>query len=218
MPIFVINRSPQPDTPGAMPELSVEQRLWAGFMAGDETALNTLMTTHYRSLFRYGTRFSKDREFIKDAIQDLFLHLWERRTFLRKDVAIKPYLMASLRRAMHRNVPSGRPNLELGDEQEAFAFVFSVEEQFIQHETTFQRTQRMQQLLDTLPRRQKEVIYLKYFQELDRDHIAQVMDIAPQTVSNLLQLALRQLRQQGAAQLLMWLATALLATGTLATC
>ena len=60
----------------------------------------------------------------------------------------------------------------------------------------------MKQLLEKLPRRQKEVIYLKFFQELDRDQIAAVMAIAPQTVSNLMQLAIKQLRQYNSVELL----------------
>lgn len=46
-------------------------------------------------------------------------------------------------------------------------------------------------LISALPNGQKEVVYLKFFQELSRDQIDQIMDTAPQTVSNLLQLAIR---------------------------
>ncbi len=159
------------------------------------------MNDHYRTLFRYATRFSRDREFIKDAIQDLFLYLWERRASLRTEVAIKPYLMASLRRFMHRN-QAGNAATDQDPDPGTFDYEFSVEDQFITSEASFRRAQHMQQVLTTLPRRQKEVIYLKYFQELDRTQIAEVMAISPQTVSNLLQLALRQLRRYWKIELL----------------
>ena len=182
---------------------STEQELWQGFLAGHETAFDVLMTTHYRLLFRYGTRFSKDKEFIKDCIQDLFLYLWERRSSLKTDVAIKPYLMASLRRYMHRQL-AGHPFVgeSTDDAGQSFEFEFSVEDELIHQETVLNRSRQMKQILERLPRRQKEVIYLKFFQDMDRDQIAQVMDIAPQTVSNLLQLALKQLRQYWKIELL----------------
>lgn len=181
------NNQPRPASP--------ESVLWQRFRAGDASAFQTLMTDNFRALFRYGTRFSKKREFIKDSIQDLFLYLWEHRASLRADVAIKPYLLVSLRRYMHRNGPNAAFSDEFTDDvAQSFDFTFSVEEEYIQEEALLNRIRQMKQLLEMLPRRQKEVIYLKFFQELERDQIAEVMAIAPQTVSNLMQLALKQLR------------------------
>ena len=188
---------------GYSPQTVAEQQLWSRFLAGEEAAFETLMLDYYQPLFRYATRFSRDKEFIKDSIQDLFLYLWERRTTLRDKVVIKPYLMASLRRYMHRNLPDASRSEEFADDKsQPFDFEFSVEEQFIRHESSFNRSRQMQHLLETLPRRQKEVVYLKFFQEMERDQIAEVMDIAPQTVSNLLQLALKQLRHYWKIELL----------------
>lgn len=173
-----------------------ELLLWKQFLAGDVLAFQTLMTDYFRTLFRYGNRFSRDKEFIKDCIQDLFLYLWEHRASLRDDAAIKPYLMVSLRRLMHRSLPNKICSDEFTDDTvNPFDFTFSVEEQYIQQETTENQIRQMKQLLELLPPRQKEVLYLKYFQELDRDQIAEIMGIVPQTVSNIIQLAIKQLRQ-----------------------
>ncbi len=172
-----------------------ENLLWQGFLAGDVAAFQTLMTDYFRVMFRYGTRFSRDKEFVKDCIQDVFLYLWEHRATLRADVAIKPYLMVSLRRHMHRNLPDAVYSDEFTEDKvQPFELEFSVEEQFIRRESVANQVKKMNQMLETLPRRQKEVIYLKFFQELEREQIAEVMAIAPQTVSNLIQLALKQLR------------------------
>ncbi len=48
--------------------------------------------------------------------------------------------------------------------------------------------------LENLPKRQREVIYLKFFEGLNRDQIAEVMGINDQSVSNLLQMAIKQLK------------------------
>lgn len=174
-----------------------EQQLWQRFLDGDVSAFRTIMTDQFRGLFRYGTRFSNDHEFIKDCIQDLFLYLWEHRSSLRADVVIKPYLLVSLRRHMHRNGSETALSDEFVESKVApFDFTFSIEDQYIQEETERERAQAMKQMLETLPPRQKEVIYLKFYQELERDQIAGVMSIAPQTVSNLMQLAFRHLRAQ----------------------
>jgi RNA polymerase sigma factor (sigma-70 family) len=49
-------------------------------------------------------------------------------------------------------------------------------------------------LLNELPKRQKEVIYLHYFEEMDYNQIAAVMGINYQSVLNLTQKALQKLR------------------------
>ncbi|MEO6685182.1 MAG: sigma-70 family RNA polymerase sigma factor [Dyadobacter sp.] len=171
--------------------------IWQRFLAGEVEAFDHLMTFHFRALFHYGSKFSKDKEFIKDNIQDLFLVLWERRQNLSSDIAVKPYLMASLRRLMHRSAMS-KPILSDNSIEEIngnFEIEFSVEEEYIENESSLVVTQKLKKLLDELPLRQKEVVYLKYFQEMDRTQISEVMNISPQTVSNLLQIAIKQLKK-----------------------
>lgn len=46
-----------------------------------------------------------------------------------------------------------------------------------------------------MPKRQREVIYLQYYQNLTRDEIAKIMDINQQSVSNLLQAAFKSFRE-----------------------
>jgi RNA polymerase sigma factor (sigma-70 family) len=171
--------------------------VWRRFLSGDTEAFGLLMSAHYRALFQYGTKFSRDKEFVKDCIQDLFLGLWEKRINLNKDAVVKPYLLASLRRLMHRQVTSRTwvGEEQLGEPDGSFDIEFSVEEIYIENEGTLGRSRQLQHLLDELPKRQKEVIYLKYFLEMDRSQIAEVMEVTPQTVSNLLQIAIKQLKK-----------------------
>lgn len=105
---------------------------------------------------------------------------------------------------MHRG-QAGKPIIELltGEVEPDFQVEFSVEEQFIEDEAVGQRAEQLKKLLNTLPARQKEVVYLRFFQELSRDEIAGVMAITPQTVSNLLQLAFKQLRSRRGIELLL---------------
>jgi RNA polymerase sigma factor (sigma-70 family) len=219
MPAFDSINQPAPENSNPLNprgQSDEQQALWTRFRAGDHQAFDTLMTTHYRTLFRYGSRFSTDPEFIKDTIQDLFLYLWERRTSLHPVVATRPYLLVSLRRLMRRKQTAGPPGGNAMEEQgideteAAFHLEFSVEQRFIENEVVEQRAAQLKTLLNALPARQQEVVYLRFFQELTRDQIAQVMTITPQTVSNLLQLAFRQLRQSRGIEWLLpilWLMT-----------
>lgn len=180
--------------------------LWQDFLAGEVRAFEKLMSDNFRLLFRYGSKFSKDRELVKDSIQDLFLILWEKRDNLNPDAAVKPYLMASLRRLMHRQVSSRTwvGGEALQEEDDYFEIEFSVEDDYIRNEATHSRAHHLQKLINALPRRQKEVVYLKFFQELNREQIAEVMAVSPQTVSNLLQIAIRHLKTHWKAEFLIF--------------
>ena len=181
---------------------SDDRMIWQRFLAGDVDAFDKLMSSNFRSLFHYGSKFSKDKEFVKDCIQDLFLIFWERRENLSSDIVVRTYMMASLRRLMHRNTSSkSRIFDDAGESREgAFEIEFSVEQHYIENESTLVLSQKVKKMLDELPRRQKEVIYLKFFQELDRNQISEIMEVSPQTVSNLLQIAIKQLRNYWIAE------------------
>jgi RNA polymerase sigma factor (sigma-70 family) len=188
------------------PSFSDDRVLWQDFLSGQVWAFEKLMSDNFRLLFRYGSKFSKDRELVKDSIQDLFLVLWEKKENLNPDAAVKPYLMASLRRLMHRHVSSRAwvGNETLQEEDDYFEIEFSVEEEYIENEATAARTHHLQKLINTLPRRQKEVVYLKFFQELSREQISEVMAVSPQTVSNLLQIAIRHMKAHWKAEFLIF--------------
>ena len=53
---------------------------------------------------------------------------------------------------------------------------------------------KITELLNQLPKRQKEVIYLHYFEDMDYNQIAEIMSINYQSVLNLTQKALQKLR------------------------
>lgn len=175
-----------------------DKKIWQRFIAGEVEAFDYLMTSQFRALFHYGSKFSKDKEFVKDCIQDLFLGLWERRDNLSIDIAVKPYLMASLRRQMHRKYEQKtRLRAEQFDGQEGdFEIEFSVEQEYIEQEWTLVLVQKLKKLLEDLPLRQKEVVYLKFYQELDRSQISEIMEVSPQTVSNLLRIAMKHLKSK----------------------
>ena len=172
--------------------------LWQQFQAGNASALESLMTLYFRILFNYGTKFCANPETIKDFIQELFLHLWENRHKLNAEVHVKAYLLASLRRRIHRGLKSksNQPfanslTLELTLD---FVLEVSVEDMYIQDEGARALALEVKNQLQNLPQRQREVVYLKFFEGLSREQIGEIMGINDQSISNLLQLALKRLK------------------------
>ncbi len=174
--------------------------LWQRFQTGDSDALGELMARHYTALLRYGTRFTHDTDCIRDCMQDVFVELWNRRDTLRSLGAgqVKPYLMTILRRLLHEQYlnQSRLSFLNADDNALPLSASFSPEDQLINAEMNTTNADRIQLLVGRLPQRAKEAIHLRFFDNLDRQAVAQIMGISEQSVSNLLQEAFRLLRQQ----------------------
>ena len=54
----------------------------------------------------------------------------------------------------------------------------------------------LNQQITLLTKRQQEIIYLRFFENLDNESIAQVMSISKQSVANLLYRAIQELKDK----------------------
>ena len=177
--------------------LENDQSIWQTFIEGNRSSYRQLMESNYRALYNYGIKFSQDPEIVRDCIQDLFMNLWVKRESISKTVNTKAYLFSSLRRLLHRKIVSvNKHKYSIIDVPfiDAFTFQVSIEQKIITNESTVHIAKRIAASLQNLPGRQREIIYLKYFHDFSRDQIAEAMNISPQTVSNLLQIALKKLK------------------------
>jgi DNA-directed RNA polymerase specialized sigma24 family protein len=145
---------------------------WALFKSGDDESLNVLLSRYFRPLLHYGSKFSKDRSLVEDVIQDLFLDFLEKRTHLGNPVSVKNYLFKCLRNNLIR----------------------AVKETMVHVEST-ELTSKITRFFSFLTKRQKEVLFLRYYENLDNDEIAEMMGISKQSVSNLLLKSVNVLRE-----------------------
>ncbi|GAB4024453.1 RNA polymerase sigma factor [Spirosoma koreense] len=179
------------------------QELWQRFKAGDERALGELAREHYPSLYNYGLRLTTDSELVWDTIQDLFLELWDHRASVGNAVFVKTYLLKALRYKLLKTRSQPQP-VHL-DESESYQMPFTVstEEEIIDSELHAGQTRLLHQLLAGLTKRQQEVLYLRFYQNLDNHEIAQIMGMERQSVANLLHRTVKELRSNWSPDLLL---------------
>ncbi len=173
-----------------------EIRLWSAYREGDIDALGTLAERYYRTLTRYGMKFGVDRFVVEDCIQNIFLNLWQNRLRIGMTPSVKFYLLKALRRAI----------VHYRDYQERFSdadvWEWSVPDQFnteallIEKESFEAIVSQLKTQLAALPRREREAIYLRYYENLEVHEIAELMGVNRQSVSNFLQKALTRIRSR----------------------
>ncbi len=173
-----------------------EVRLWRLMCDGEKQAVNALFRLYYTSLFDYGTKFIQDEEQAKDAIQELFLKLWETRDVLSTPQSVKAYLLVSLRRILLRGAEKKRNRDERNRVyiDNDFPVIFSKEDLIIREEAEQQEGKYLIQAINQLSSRQKEALFLRYYHGLSNGEIAAVMGVNRQSVKNNLCRALKNVR------------------------
>ncbi len=173
--------------------------LWTRFRNGEGEAFDELTRRRYKLLFNYATRFSKDTEFIKDCIQDLFLELWYRRESITDTTYVTVYLIKALRNNLLRKLRLQSrldQSVDINESGENFTDHLTVESILISSESMSLREREIRAAINKLPKRQQEVVFLKFYEGLSNEAIAEVMSIERQTVSNFLHRAISQLKNE----------------------
>lgn len=167
---------------------------WDAFRVGDRTAFGQIYDQHIQELLSYGYRITNDRQLIRDSIQELFLHLWAQRENLSPTDSIKFYLYRSLRNRIIRNAqksPDLASDLTLA---EGILSDLPFESEWVHQEEQQEQADKLRAAIDRLPKRQQEVIQLRYYHDFNAEEIAKLMEINNQSVRNLLHQAIARLR------------------------
>ena len=172
------------------------ENLWKRFCRGEQEALNLIYQGHVDDLYHYGMHFCRDSERVKDCLQDLFQCLWHDREHLNVEINnTRYYLITSLRRRLLRSLERTRRNrtVELGDTFD-FELIPSREDIIIRDETYLRLAKDLHEGISTLSRRQREAIYLRFYQNISYEEIAKLMDIKVESVYNIISKAIALLK------------------------
>ncbi|MBQ9229927.1 MAG: sigma-70 family RNA polymerase sigma factor [Prevotella sp.] len=155
-----------------------------------------LYNKHIDQLFAFGSRFTSNREMLKDCIQDVFVKLYTRRESLGPIDNVDNYLFISLRNRIHDEF---RKNGKMtGDEINDTNMQAVAENEEYYHE----RMERQQELTDNMEKyfeklspRQRQIINLYYIEQKKYEDICRIMGINYQSVRNLMHRSISRLRE-----------------------
>jgi len=151
-----------------------------------ELLFSNIFNSSFEYLYHYGLKISRDKGLVEDCIQELFIRIWKNSVDLHAIKRIKPYLIKALRcsifssmRLKHYDIlnqKDGQVNIE-----------FSPEDFYIRSQDEERMAKIMIDALDKLPQKQREALYLRYFEELTLEEVADIMQVKIQSVKNNLQ-------------------------------
>jgi len=150
--------------------------------------------TLYSPLYFYLFKIVKDEDIAQDILQDLFIKFWERKERFGPINNVKYYFFKSARSLAINYLKAYRPESLDPENHKQVDVVFSAEDLIVNIEVGREARQILAMALNTLPKRQKEMIFLRYFDEWNYDQIAEVTGLQYQSVVNHVHRGVSQLR------------------------
>jgi len=170
--------------------------IWTRFKAGDQEAFAVLYNHHVNTLYNYGIKLCKDKDIVKDALQDLFLELFLNRDKLRiSHEHLKFYLLLALKRNLIKKLKSGRKVSHEFNEALDFEPQYSIEFQIMEQERDEEINRKVSDAIRQLPPKQKEAIYLRYNESLEYEEISAILEITVESVRKQVHRALKAVRE-----------------------
>jgi RNA polymerase sigma factor (sigma-70 family) len=181
--------------------------LWDLLRAGDQSALADIYTNEVSHLLVYGKKLTPSTPIIEDAIQDLFVEIWHRKSTLGPTDNIRKYLLVALRRKIIAIINQNEKKIRSSaPEENELPIIDSPETHLINWQASEQQELDIKKAIDGLSLRQKEIIHLKYSVGLDHRAISEVMGLSYQSTRNLLATSVKNLKKLLLYLIFLWTA------------
>ncbi|QGY42785.1 sigma-70 family RNA polymerase sigma factor [Maribellus comscasis] len=173
-------------------------RIWKSFKSGDSEAFAYLYNLHIDSLYRYGIKLCNDEGLVKDSIQEVYLDLYLKKENNKTNPQnLKFYLILSLKHSLIKKLKRRR-RFVIGDDNEeplSFEPEYSIEKEIIEREKDEELTKKIKHILQELPSKQKEALYLRFNESMEYIEIARILNISIESSRKLVYRALKTVRE-----------------------
>ena len=170
--------------------------IWTDFVKGDRAAFAYLYNKYIQELYNYGFKICGDEELVKDAIQEIFVSIYLNKHKLSQPKSVKFYLMLALKRAVIKKIVQKRKSIFHDDFEPFFEPDLSIESSVVNQEEIEEQKTQVLQLLESLPSKQKEAVYLRFVEGLDYEEIAEILEVNIESARKQIYRAVKSMRDQ----------------------
>lgn len=159
---------------------------------GDEKAFTEIYERYHKQLYIVAYKYLKDKDMSKDAIQQIFLKLWELRMLFNIQINLRNYLFTMLKNYLlneiRNNYTALEKNYELAQQTTEY------EDEILSKLEKKELTTQLYQAIDKLPEQKKIICLYKLTDGLSNQEIAEKMQISIPTVKTHYSQAIKHLR------------------------
>ena len=165
-------------------------------LAGDRDAYRTLVERESRAVIGLCQQVLGDPDDAQDVAQDAFVQAFRSLAGYRGDGTFGAWVGRIARRmAVARAQSAGRRATAAGEPERELVGDDSADP--LRHVVALERSTRLRRAVDELPPDQRQVVALRFFQDMPLERIALETDVPLGTVKSRLHRALARLREQG---------------------
>lgn len=172
---------------------------------GDYKFFEGLFNQYYEPLYKYGCQFDIIKDHVHDCIQDLFIDLWNNKERIEINYSLQAYLFKSLRYKIQSYVRKEKvssTNLSRFF-NETFEIIFDEEEYLKNYKIEQKELEKLKNCIINLAPKQRELIYLIFYNGLSYDEASNILDINKKTAYNQVRSAVKNLKAaMGSASLI----------------
>jgi RNA polymerase sigma factor (sigma-70 family) len=172
----------------------MNKQTWQHIIDGDRAAYASMYTEYFKKLFNYGRKFTTDETLIEDSIQEMFLDIWHKKEKMLEVDSFNSYFYSSFRFILFKKIKSAGRTVqsnEFEDEPE-----FSSEYLLIKRESDVEMQRLLQAALTELTPRQREAIFLRFYEGLSYEEVAGILDISVKATYKIMARSLLVLKEK----------------------
>lgn len=166
--------------------------IWKNIGDGDRNAYSEAYLVLYERFYNYGSLLTDDITIVEDSIQEVLLGLWLDRERLRSISNPDGYFYSLFRRALVKKIKASLRRIL----QEEWEPEFSADAIIIKKEASRELQQKMKAAIDSLTPRQREAIYLRFYEGLSYEEVAATLDISVKATYKIVARALLNLKEK----------------------
>jgi RNA polymerase sigma factor (sigma-70 family) len=153
----------------------MDKQIWQNILQGDHLAYKQLYYEYFKKFYNYGKKFTTDTALIEDSIQEVFLEIWNKKEKMMQIESPNSYFFSAFRFILLEKIQQSKRSIQANYSEEDIGF--SPELQIIARETDRQLQQKLAEALVSLTPRQREAIFLRFYEGLSYEEVANVLNI-----------------------------------------
>lgn len=176
------------------PILYSDEKLMLEIKANNMFAFDLLYKKYSKRIFKFAYSILKSQEESENIVQDVFLSLWENRNNVEKDSSVKYYVFTI---AYNSAISMIRKKARESQFIEYLKSLQDLNQEPVDVELEYNElTNKLDDIINNLPDRQKSVYVLHKIEGLKYSEIAERLNISVNTIENHMSRALKTIRKE----------------------
>ena len=174
--------------------MHIDTDIWLQIEDGNELAYEKMYAYYYKRFYMYGRKITEHLDTIEDGIQEIMIYIWNNRSTLSGIKHPAAYFYTSFRNLLINKLKS--QGEIVSDEFITEAATNSAEDLIITKEEGLELNSKLKKATGFLTARQSEAIFLRFYEELSYEEVAEVMGITVKATYKIMARALGELREK----------------------